>query len=260
MSQDPVRGAYRGAARSWAEDASLAYAPLARHLVATLGGRLPGPRALDAGAGTGVAGDLLRDLGATVVSVDLEPDMLRHRLPVRGYAVAGDIVRLPLRSRFFDVAVAAFVLNHVADHVAALSELGRVTRTGGVILASVFDNGRSAHKEVIDDRLTRFGWSPPQWYTVVRKRSEAVGTPELFEAGARAAGLTASVRSAAVDVGLDSPELVVRYRLSMAHSREFVAALGDDEREALVREAVTAVAETPEPFRPVVLELVATVT
>ena len=66
--QDPVRGAYRGAAASWAEDASLAYVPLARHLVARLGGGLPGPRALDAGAGTGAAGDALRELGASVVS------------------------------------------------------------------------------------------------------------------------------------------------------------------------------------------------
>ena len=51
----------------------------------------------------------------------------------------------------------------------------------------------------------------------------------------------------------------MRYRLSMAHCRGFVAGLPDDERQALVREAVAAVAATHEPFRPVVLELVATV-
>ena len=34
VSSDPVRGAYRGGAGSWAVDASLAYVPLARHLVA----------------------------------------------------------------------------------------------------------------------------------------------------------------------------------------------------------------------------------
>ena len=259
VSPDVVRGAYRGAARSWADDASLAYVPLARHLVAQLGGRLPGPRALDAGAGTGAVGDLLRELGAEVVSVDLEPDMLRHRLGSRGHAVVGDVVRLPLRSRRFDVVVAGFVLNHVAEHVAALRELGRVTRAGGVVLASVFGNERSALKEVVDERLAAFGWSPPGWYTAVRERSEAVGTAELFEARAREAGLDGSVRSAEVDVGLDTPELVVRYRLAMAHSREFVAGLPDDERRALVRDAVAAVAATHEPFRPVVLELVATV-
>jgi SAM-dependent methyltransferase len=259
VSHDLVRGAYRGAARSWADDASLAYIPLARHLVAHLGGRLPGRRALDAGAGTGAAGDLLRELGANVVSVDLEPDMLQHRLASREHAVVGDVTRLPLQSRHFDVVVAGFVLNHVADHVAALRELRRVTRPSGVLLASVFANERSAIKEAVDEQLLAFGWSPPEWYTAVRKRSEAVGTTELFQAHARDAGLNGSVRAAAVDVGLDTPELVVRYRLAMAHSRGFVARLSDDERRALVRQAVAAVAATHEPFRPVVLELVATV-
>ena len=259
MSPDLVRGAYQGSARSWADDASLAYIPLARHLVAQLGGRIPGPRALDAGAGTGAAGDLLRELGASVVSVDLEADMLRHRLEERGPAVVGDVARLPLQSGHFDLVVAAFVLNHVADHDAALRELGRVTRPGGVVLASVFANDRSTLKEVVDERLLAFGWSPPEWYTAVRERSEVVGTTERLEARANEAGLDGSVRSSAVDVGLDTPELVVRYRLAMAHVRGFVAGLPDDARSALVREAVTAVAESNESFRPVVLELVATV-
>lgn len=259
MSPDLVHGAYQGAADSWADDASLVYIPLARHLLARLEGRLPGRRALDAGAGTGAVGDLLRELGAAVVSVDLEPDMLRHRLGVRGPAAVGDVVRLPFRSDHFDVVVAGFVLNHVADQVAALRELGRVTRPGGVLLASVFANERSALKEVVDQRLVAFGWSPPEWYTAVRERSQALGTIELFEARAREAGVGGYVQSAAVDVGLDTPELVVRYRLSMAHARGFVAGLSGNARKALVREAVTAVVATNESFRPVVLELVATV-
>lgn len=259
MNPDLVRGAYRGAAGSWADDASLAYVPLARHLVAQLEGRLPGRRALDAGAGTGAAGDLLRELGAGVVSVDLEPDMLRHQLGARGPAVVGDVARLPLRSRHFDVVVAGFVLNHVADHVAALRELGRVTRPGGVLLASVFANERSPLKEAVDERLLAFGWTPPGWYAAVRERSEAVGTTERFEAHAREAALDGSVRSVVVDVGLDTPEVVVRYRLAMAHVRGFVAGLSEAERRALVREAVAAVAATHEQFRPVVLELVVTV-
>jgi demethylmenaquinone methyltransferase/2-methoxy-6-polyprenyl-1,4-benzoquinol methylase len=259
LSPDPLRGAYQGAADSWAQDASLAYVPLARHLLAQLEGRLPGPSALDAGAGTGAAGDLLRELGATVVSVDLEPDMLRHRLLERGHVLVGDVARLPLRSGLFDVVVAGFVLNHVADHVAALRELGRVTRPGGVLLASVFGNERSALKEVVDDRLLAFGWSPPEWYTAVRERADQVGTVERFEARARSAGLAATVRSRAVDVGLDTPEQVVRYRLAMAQNRGFVAGLSDDVRQALVSEAVAAVAATHEPFRPVVLELLAKV-
>ena len=51
----------------------------------------------------------------------------------------------------------------------------------------------------------------------------------------------------------------MRYRLSMAQNRGFVAGLPDDVRRALVSEAVAAVAATNEPFRPVVLELLAQV-
>jgi SAM-dependent methyltransferase len=260
VSADPLVGAYRGAAQSWADDASLAYVPLARHLLAHLDGHLPGPDALDAGAGTGAVGDLLRELGATVVSLDLEPDMLRHHLPERGLAVVGDVARLPLWSDRFDVTVAAFVLNHVADHVACLSELARVTRPGGVVLASVFGNERSPVKEAVDECLLEFGWSQPTWYAAVRERAEATGTVALFETHARAAGLDhAEVREVVVDVGLDAPELVVRYRLAMAHTRDFVLRLPADERTALRHRAVSAVAALGEPFRPEVLELVARV-
>lgn len=260
MNADPLTGAYHGAAQAWADDASLAYVPLARHLVANLDEHLPGARALDAGAGTGAVGDLLRALGADVLSVDLEPDMLRFHLPHRGRVVAGDVSRLPLRSGWFDVVAAAFVLNHVADHAACLRELARVTRPGGVVLASVFDNDRSPVKEAIDECLHDFGWAPPPWYAAVRERAEATGTVELLTAHARAAGLArAEVRRAVVDVGLDSPDLVVRYRFAMAHTHGYVLALPDDDRVALARAAEAAVAKLGGGFRPEVLELVAPV-
>ena len=257
---DPVRGAYHGGAQAWAADASLAYVPLARHLVARLGGDLPGPRALDAGAGTGAAGDELRRLGASVVSVDLEPDMLAYHLAQRGPAVAADVAQLPLRSGSFDVVASAFVLNHVPDAPGTLRELGRVTRPGGTILASVFGNERSAAKEAVDETFLRFGWTPPDWYAAVRERAETIGTPDALAAAARRAGLAdVEVWCEPVDVGLDTPELVVRYRLGLAHARAFLDRMDDDARSAFVREAADAVDATGEPFRPEVLELVARV-
>jgi SAM-dependent methyltransferase len=257
VSRDPLAGAYRGAAQSWADDASLVYVPLARHLLAHLDGRLPGSRALDAGAGTGAVGDLLRELGATVVSVDLEPDMLRHHLDQRGVAVVGDLSRLPLREAQFDVAVAAFVLNHVTDHVACLREMARTTRPGGVVLASVFGNDRSPVKEAVDGCLLEFGWAQPPWYAAVRDRAEATGTVELLTGHARAAGLDrVEVHQVAVDVGLGVPE-VVRYRLAMAHTRDFVLGLPEADRADLRRAAEAAVSDLGGDFRPEVLELVA---
>lgn len=258
MSQDPIRGAYHGAAESWADAASLAYVPLARHLLENLGDRLPGPRALDAGAGTGAGGDLLRARGAEVFSVDLEHDMLAHRTGERGPAVVGDVARLPFRSASFDVVVAAFVLNHVADQTTVLRELKRVTGKGGAVLASVFAAERSPAKEAVDGTLADFGWTPPSWHLAVRERADQVGTISQFEAHARAAGLTdVRVRSTAVDVGLDEPEEIVRYRLGLGHAHEFLAALPAERRSALEEAATAAVRATGEPFRPQVLELVA---
>ena len=57
---------YAGMADAWATGAVLAYGPLARHLVDRVPTPLPGSLALDAGAGSGVAGDALRASGARV--------------------------------------------------------------------------------------------------------------------------------------------------------------------------------------------------
>ena len=89
--------AYAGLAEAWASDATLAYGPLARHLVARAPFELRGVRALDAGAGSGVAGEALRTRGARVVAADREFDMASHaRL---GPAVTADVTALPFRDR-----------------------------------------------------------------------------------------------------------------------------------------------------------------
>ena len=63
----PGARAYRGASRHLGRRRGLAYVPLARHLVARRRVDLPGPRALDAGAGTGAASEATAELGARVV-------------------------------------------------------------------------------------------------------------------------------------------------------------------------------------------------
>lgn len=106
---------YAGMAEAWASDAGLAYGPLARHLLSRTGADLRGLHALDAGAGTGAAGDALRAAGAQVVAVDLELDMVRYGRPA-GPVVAADITALPFPDCPFDLGVAAFVVNHL-EHI-----------------------------------------------------------------------------------------------------------------------------------------------
>jgi 2-polyprenyl-3-methyl-5-hydroxy-6-metoxy-1,4-benzoquinol methylase len=261
MAADPARGAYAGGGSAWATAASLVYEPLARHLIARFPTPLTDQRVLDTGAGTGAAGSVLAALGARVVETDLEPTMLDHARSGRPVAAAADVAALPFRSGVFDAAVAAFVLNHVADPAAGLAELARVTRRGGHVLASTFTASRSAAKVAFDDVARRHGWRPPGWHDVVSARQAAFGTIAHARAAARQARIDdVAVTEAAVDVGVDDPELIVRYRLGMPQYAAWLGELDGRGCARLVADAISAIEDVGEPFRPQVIEVVARVT
>ncbi len=251
-----LRSQYTGLAEVWAADATLVYGPLARHLVAQAPLELAGARALDAGAGSGAAGDALRRAGARVVAADHEFDMAAYGA---GPAVTADVTRLPFRSGVFDVVVAAFVVNHLPEPAAGLTELRRVTRPGGAVLASTFSLDRAAAKHAVDAVVTRYGFVRPEWYDDLQDCAQAVGDRSSVERLLAAAGFARwSVTEESVDVGLSEPADVVRYRLAVPHLHTFVTSLSADTRAALVGDAVDAVHRTRERFAPVVVEAVAT--
>ncbi|WP_051247337.1 class I SAM-dependent methyltransferase [Nocardioides halotolerans] len=246
---------YAGQAEAWADGAALAYGPLARHLVARSPFEVAGVRALDAGAGSGAAGDALRAAGAQLVSADREPDMARW---VAGPAVAADVTALPFRDGAFDLVVAAFVVNHLPDPVRGLAELRRVTRSGGAVLASTFSVHRAPAKGAVDQVAARHGFVAPAWYADLQACAHAVGGARVVEAALAEAGFVRwTVVEEPVDLGLDEPADVVRYRLSMPHLHRFVRALPVREAQDLEAEAVEAVRATGETFAPVVVEAVA---
>jgi SAM-dependent methyltransferase len=250
-------GAYAGLAEVWAADAALAYEPLARHLIGHLPGTLDGAAALDAGAGSGVAGRLLTARGARVVSADREPDMASY-VAGSGPAVAADVLRLPFRDGAFDVVVAAFVVNHLSDPAGGLRELARVTRAGGVVLASTFSAERASAKEAVDAVAERHGFVRPDWYVEMQRCAQAVGDVGAVERVLRAAGFARwTVTDEAVDVGITAPADVVRYRLGLPHLHGFAVSLTEEARRAFVSEAVDAVARTGGGFVPRVVEAVA---
>ncbi len=109
-----------------------------RRVVAAVGAR-PGERVLDLAAGTGTSSAAFAAAGAQTVACDFSLGMLRvgterQRGTERIRFVAGDALRLPFADGVFDVATISFGLRNVADTVAALREMRRVTRPGGRLL------------------------------------------------------------------------------------------------------------------------------
>lgn len=103
-----------------------------------------GLRALDVGCGPGaLTTELVQRLGAAAVAaVDPSAGFVgaaRERNPgiEVGIAAAED---LPFDDGAFDVSLAQLVVHFMADPVAGLREMGRVTRAGGVIAACVWDH------------------------------------------------------------------------------------------------------------------------
>ncbi len=94
-----------------------------------------GTRLLDIGTGSGAVGAAaFRILNeGTVVGCDLSvPMLVIARTRLAGLrTVAGDMDHLPFRAAAYDAAALGFVLSHVANPVAALSEIKRVLTEAG---------------------------------------------------------------------------------------------------------------------------------
>ncbi len=116
-----------------------------RALVRTMLARLSGAtrhrrlRVLDAGCGTG---GMLRFFPRTckAYGFDLSPTALGHcRSRTDAGLVLADTAYVPFRDGSFDAVVSLDVLYHmwVADHRAAMRELARVCRAGGLILMNL---------------------------------------------------------------------------------------------------------------------------
>jgi len=112
----------------------------------------PGDRLLDLGCGFGRHAFAAARRGARVVALDAGVDevaAVRATLAamveageldpgsVRAGAVAGDALSLPFSDDTFDRIVAAEVLEHLVDDVAAMAELHRVLRPGGTMAVTV---------------------------------------------------------------------------------------------------------------------------
>ncbi|WP_250626402.1 class I SAM-dependent methyltransferase [Pinirhizobacter soli] len=106
---------------------------------------LAGMSVLDAGCGSGRYMRHALDRGAAdATGVDLSPPMLLRAHdelalradPGRYRLIEGSVDALPVPDAFADVTLCGLVLGHLEDLGAALGELRRATRPGGMVLCS----------------------------------------------------------------------------------------------------------------------------
>jgi SAM-dependent methyltransferase len=175
-------------------------------LFADMAGVDSGQRVLDVGCGPGaLTAELVRRLGAGAVCA-VEPSQsfataARERLSQAGIG-RSRAEQLPFRDNSFDVVMAQLVVHFMADPVAGLREMGRVTRPGGTAAACVWDHAGSRGPLALFWRAAR------ELDPSARDESGRAGVreghlAELFaQAGlgrARAAALTVSVRYASFE-------------------------------------------------------------
>jgi SAM-dependent methyltransferase len=104
-----------------------------------------GGRWLDVGCGTGALSEVILEVTSPVAVVGVDPStgyaaFARRRVqdPRARFAV-GDVRALPFPAADFDAVVSGLVLNFIPEPAAAVSEIARVTRPGGVVGAYVWD-------------------------------------------------------------------------------------------------------------------------
>lgn len=109
-----------------------------RQLMLQLLSLRPGQRFLEAGCGYGrLSRFLLQDQPLRWTGVDLSPVMARHcrdHLPGAAAVVNADVSRLPFANDSFDRVLCSGVLMHLENEEAALAELVRVARPGGLLV------------------------------------------------------------------------------------------------------------------------------
>jgi SAM-dependent methyltransferase len=211
------------------------YSRLLSAPMADFAGVAHGARALDVGCGPGaLTTELVARLGAeAVVAVDpSSPFVEAARARHPGVQVLeASAEALPFEDGTFDVALAQLVVHFMADPVAGIGEMRRVTRRGGVVSACVWDYGggisplgafwqaaRELQPDLEDDESRRAG-------------ARAGHLTELFEA----AGLR-FVEETALPVRLEHPTFEgwwEPFEGGVAPAGAFVQSLDGERREVL---------------------------
>ena len=139
----PRANDYEAFARAYSaeNDDSLANAYYERPAMLALAGDVAGRNILDAGCGSGSLSSALRDRDATVTGIDASAGMVELARQRLGDGVDLQVADLndplPFDDGSFDDVIASLVLHYIEDWGPTLSEMRRVLRPDGCLVASV---------------------------------------------------------------------------------------------------------------------------
>jgi SAM-dependent methyltransferase len=142
-----------------------------------------GTRLVDVATGPGYLAAAAARRGASVVGVDISPDMLAlaGRLHPGLEFRPGDAECLPFPDGAFDSVVAGFLLHHVGRPEQALEEFARVLRSGGRIAVTTWGLPEKAPLiGLLGDAVRLAGAKPPPFLAVGPSR-EDLGTDQELE-------------------------------------------------------------------------------
>jgi SAM-dependent methyltransferase len=215
-------------------------------LLADYAGISRGQAVLDVGCGPGAqTAELVRRLGVgAVTAVDpSEPFVAaaRERNP-EANVLRASAEDLPFEDESFDASVAQLVVHFMDDPVAGLREMARVTKSGGVVAATVWDHGG--------------GQGPLSVFWDAARELEPGLDGESRLAGATEGDLTALLEAAGLD-DVEEDVLVVEvehptfeqwwepYTLGVGPAGAYVAGLAPDAREELRQRCRARLPEPP---------------
>ncbi len=110
------------------------------HRYALCSDRVGGLRVLDVACGVGYGSNLLAEVAAEVVGLDIDSAVIRRAS--KKYRrenlkfVTGDCANMPFEAESFDVVVANEMIEHIEDQHGFLAEVKRVLKAGGTLLIS----------------------------------------------------------------------------------------------------------------------------
>jgi SAM-dependent methyltransferase len=187
---------------------------------------------LDAGTGVGSLLPALADAAprATVFGIDFSPGMLR--LAPAGFPLAVmDLERPALAAERFDVAIAAFMLFHLADPAEGVATLHRVLRPGGSLGTVTWDGEPRFPAQLAWSRALDEAGAPPGGTLL---NHEPLSSRARVEALLKRAGF-ATLRTWTAPFEYDyGAEGFLRERMCRGTSRKRFAALSPQVRDALL--------------------------